>query len=55
MTNLQKEMGTENIDFNQMSYGQLFAFIKQEALAASQELKFQAKYGSAKKRVRIFL
>ncbi|KAI5677859.1 hypothetical protein M9H77_08809 [Catharanthus roseus] len=29
-----------------MTYGQLFAFIKQEALSACQELKFQAKYGS---------
>ncbi|KAI5655480.1 hypothetical protein M9H77_32667 [Catharanthus roseus] len=45
INHLQKEMGLDQIDFNLMTYDQLFAFIKQEALSACQELKFQAKYG----------
>ena len=54
MTNLQKEMGTEYIDFTLMTYGQLFAFIKKEALAACQELKFQAKYGNKRREMGSF-
>ncbi|KAI5681122.1 hypothetical protein M9H77_02349 [Catharanthus roseus] len=46
INHLQKEMGLDQIDFNLITYGQLFAFIKQEALSACQELKFQAKYGN---------
>ena len=44
-------MGIEddNIDFNTITYGQLFAFVKMEALLACQELKFQAKYGNKRK------
>ncbi|KAI5681125.1 hypothetical protein M9H77_02352 [Catharanthus roseus] len=37
-----------------MTYGQLFAFIKQEALSACQELKFQAKYGSERRELGSF-
>jgi len=54
MSNLQKEMGVEQIDFNFMTYDQLFAFIKKEALAACQELKFQAKYGNKRQEMGSF-
>ncbi|KAI5663556.1 hypothetical protein M9H77_22879 [Catharanthus roseus] len=47
-------MGLEQIDFNIITYGQLFAFIKQEALSACQELKFQAKYGCERRELGSF-
>ncbi|KAI5663844.1 hypothetical protein M9H77_23167 [Catharanthus roseus] len=47
-------MALEQIDFNIITYGQLFAFIKQEALSACQELKFQAKYGSERRELGSF-
>ena len=50
-TSIKKAMGIEddNIDFSTITYGQLFAFVKKEALLACQELKFQAKYGNKRK------
>ena len=41
-TSIKKATGIEddNIDFSTITYGQLFAFIKKEALLACQELKF---------------
>jgi len=41
-TSIKKAMGVEddNIDFSSITYGQLFAFVKKEALLACQELKF---------------
>ena len=49
-------MGVEddNIDFSTITYGQLFAFVKKEALLACQELKFQAKYGNKRKEMGSF-
>ena len=49
-------MGIEedNIDFSTITYEQLFAFVKKEALLACQELKFQAKYGNKRKEMGSF-
>ena len=55
-TSIKKAMGIEedNIDFSTITYGQLFAFVKKEALLACQELKFQAKYGNKRKEMGSF-
>ena len=49
MNNLQKEMRTDVISFENISFGQLFAFVKKEGLDLCSELKLQIKYGSERK------
>ena len=47
-------MGTKVVSFENMTFGQLFAFIKKEGLALCPELKIQMKYGSERKEVGTF-
>ena len=54
MTSLQKEMGTDVISLEGVTFGQLIAFIKKEGLALCTELRMQKKYGSQKHEVGSF-
>ena len=47
-------MGTDVISFENISFGQLFAFVKKEGLVLCSELKLPIKYGSKRKEVGSF-
>lgn len=42
---LKEASGKETIPYDQLTYGQFFAFIKLEGLSICNELKIQSKYG----------
>ncbi|KAK9697127.1 hypothetical protein RND81_08G016600 [Saponaria officinalis] len=46
---LKEAVGTENVAYQNITYGQLFAFVKEQGLALCEELKIQSKYNSEKR------
>ncbi|KAK9667830.1 hypothetical protein RND81_13G013800 [Saponaria officinalis] len=49
---LKEIIGSENIPYQNITYGQLFAFVKEQGLALCEELKIQSKYNSEKRQSR---